>query len=95
MADGIRSDETDIVTDIVEQLAAARGTDPLELSPPLEHVVDTDALQRLVDCDGTHLVEFEYGGHVVTVDGDGAVTVRGAGSVTADGTDASISTLGQ
>lgn len=78
MTDGIRSDERDIVTDIVERLAAVRGTDPLELSPPLERVVDTDALKRLVDCDATQHVEFEYDDHVVVVDGDGLVTVERA-----------------
>lgn len=64
-------------TRVVEAVADAVGTDPLELEPPLYHAIDLDALERLVENGSTKLVRFEYVDHTVTVRGDGTVLVDG------------------
>lgn len=63
---------------VVDALAAATDTDPLELAP-LYEVVDPEALDRLFDADATGRarVQFEYDGHAVEVRGDGTVAVDG------------------
>lgn len=58
---------------IVESLAAAMGVDPIELEPPLYEVVETDALDTLLDSGAE--IRFEYRDHLVCVDSDGTVTV--------------------
>ncbi|WP_435348808.1 HalOD1 output domain-containing protein [Haloarchaeobius sp. HRN-SO-5] len=66
---------------IVTAVAEAENADPVEMTPPLNDVVDTDALNRLVDPesnadpDGLEL-RFTYRGHDVVVSGDGEVEVR-------------------
>ena len=61
---------------IVEQLAAAKGVDPLQLQPPLHHATDTDALERVLESAGADLtVSFTYDGHTVHVRGDGTIMV--------------------
>lgn len=62
---------------VVDAVATATDTDPLELDAPLYEVIDTDALDRLVRTDALRRVEFEYEGHVVEVRGDGEVAVDG------------------
>lgn len=62
-------------TKVAEEVARAKGIDPIELDP-LYEVVDPDALNELV----THAtdvvrIDFEYEGRTVTVRGDGHVTV--------------------
>lgn len=61
-------------TAIVLALAAATGTEPTELTPPLHAFVDPEALDDLLDCEDL-LVEFEAYGCRVAVEGD-AVEVR-------------------
>lgn len=76
-----------VVVDIVETVAEATGRDPRSLHPPLNDVVDPDALEQLIDGDGLTRVSFEYSGRTVVVDGDGRVTVDEpvtAGSAIAD-----------
>jgi hypothetical protein len=57
---------------VVEKVARKEGVSPTELSPPLNDVVDTDALDTLVrssaesDTRSMH-VEFEYRDYVVRV----------------------------
>lgn len=64
---------------VVDALAAATGTDPLDLEP-LYHVVDPEALDRLFRTDSSvsACVRFEYDDHAVTVRSDGTVTVDGS-----------------
>lgn len=62
---------------VIEAVAAATGRDPLDLETPLYEVVDTDALDRLVDGEAFRGFEFEYDGHAVAVDGDGRIAVDG------------------
>lgn len=62
---------------VADALAAATGTDPTRLEPPLYDVVDPDALDALVEGATGVRVSFDYDGHHVVVHGDGAVTVDG------------------
>lgn len=64
-------------TRVVEAVADAVGTDPLDLEPPLYYAIDLDALERLVGEGSTKLVRFEYVDRTVTVRGDGTVLVDG------------------
>lgn len=61
---------------IVSRVADEEGVDPFELDP-LHSTVDTDALEALVDGDGTRdlRVDFQYHGYEVSVRGDGGVDV--------------------
>lgn len=70
-----------ISNEIVEKVAEVNDVDPLELSPPLFEVVDTDALNQLFASTPTTgrmegEVTFSYNGNEVTVSGDGYVTVQ-------------------
>lgn len=73
---GVRASDS-VVLNVVEAVANAAGTDPMRLEPPLNEVVDPDALERLVEGDALARVSFEYDGRTVAVDGDGTVTVDG------------------
>lgn len=64
-----------VVVDVVEAVATATGSDALSLEPPLNEVVDPEALERVLDGDSVTRVTFEYGGYRVVVDGDGRVTL--------------------
>jgi len=63
---------------VVEALADATDTDPLELEP-LYNVVDPEALDRLFRTDSgvPASVRFEYDGHTVEVGSDGSVSIDG------------------
>lgn len=75
--------ETDepVIIQIVEQVAAQKGVDPLALHPPLHDVIDTDALEALFrsakrgDVPSTVTLEFVYQGYTVRVDSGGHVHV--------------------
>lgn len=74
-----RTGATRVSDRVLEAVADARGTDPLELDRPLYDVVDPDALDALFAADDgtdTLRVEFTYGGYRVTVRGDGQIGVR-------------------
>lgn len=64
---------------IIDAVASATETDPLEIEPPLYSAVDTDALDRLAGSDSGAAVqvEFEYADHDIAVDGDGTIAVDG------------------
>lgn len=74
-------DETSAAVEVTEAIAAAMDTDPSKLSPPVDDVVDTDALETLFsDRDdgrprGRGIVLFRYKHLTVTVDDEGYVTV--------------------
>jgi hypothetical protein len=66
---------------VVYAVAAAERCDPTELRPPLQAVVDADALDSLfVDCSSNAVgsVSFEYRDHSVVVESDGTVSIDGA-----------------
>jgi hypothetical protein len=65
---------------VINQIAAIEDVDPVELEPPLQSVIDLDALDSLYRAKNGASVDvtFKYGDYVVTVDGDTDVTVRDA-----------------
>jgi hypothetical protein len=68
---------------VVEKLAAACDTDPLDL-PPLHDYIDTDALEILVGSPtardtGINHLRFQVDDHQVSIDGDGTVAVVALG----------------
>lgn len=74
---------------VVESVAAAKGVDPVDLHPPLNDVVDLDALDALFSPVGgvpraVGRVEFRYDDYVVVVEGDGSVTVDPADATSAE-----------
>lgn len=73
----LKSDDEDeaIIQRIVDEVASATDTPPIELSPPLYDVVDPEALSALTRTHtGSDLeITFRYSGCRVTVDGAGRV----------------------
>lgn len=68
------------VTNVTEAVASSEGVDPVEL-PPLQHTVDCDALECLVESFAPDergrmaRIELSYCGHDVVVNGEGRVQV--------------------
>ena len=62
---------------VIDAIAEATGSDPLEM-PPLYHTVDLSALEHLIRGGDSVSVEFEYEGRAVAVRSDGTVAVDGA-----------------
>lgn len=76
--EGVTAHHTDVISwRIIEALAAAADIDPLAVKPPLDDVVDVDALARLIGSDALDEVQFEYEGCTVAISGDGRVSVDG------------------
>lgn len=64
-----------VTQQIVEQVASAKSTSALELTP-LYSVIDPDTLENIIaEPIQQGRIEFEYEGCLVRVDGDGEVTV--------------------
>lgn len=62
---------------VVMVVAAREDADPTELSPPLNDVVDPDALDAVLDgADADTAVSFTYQGYEVEVRGDGRVVLE-------------------
>lgn len=62
---------------VLDEVAEARGVDPIALTPPLGSVLDPDALDALVARDSEQVaVEFSYAGCHVAVTGDDVVVQR-------------------
>ena len=62
---------------VIELVATKEETDPMNLEPPLNDVIDPDALDAL--CAGESMngfVVFSYCGYTVTVDAGGTVSVE-------------------
>ncbi|MFD1512764.1 HalOD1 output domain-containing protein [Halomarina rubra] len=62
---------------VIEQVATEEDVDPMQLEPPLNDVIDPDALDAL--CAGESMngfIVFSYCGYTVTVDATGGVTVE-------------------
>ena len=73
-ADDLAFDRT--LCAIVDALAAAEGTTPAALSPPLFASVDVDALERLLTRGDHVTVQFRHNDQVVTVDANGSIVVH-------------------
>ena len=67
---------------VVERIADVDGVDPIELEPPLQEIIDTDALDRLFKSTGDEIstrrgsVSFHYHGYDVTVRADHRVVLE-------------------
>lgn len=76
---------------VARAVAAVAGKDPTELEPPLDRIVDTDALDELFrarhngESRGAGRVTFDYCGYTVEVDSSGAVDVLGEAAWRLDG----------
>lgn len=64
---------------VLDEVADARGVDPIALSPPLGSVIDPDALDTIVHTNGNSdvAVEFTYAGCAVSVTSDEVVVHQG------------------
>nr|WP_170155581.1 HalOD1 output domain-containing protein [Halopiger aswanensis] len=65
---------------VVEKVADREGVDPVDLTPPLHTVVDTEALDSLFQSTSSTeravgKVEFQYQGYQVQVDSSGEVQI--------------------
>lgn len=70
-----RAEDTSVCVAIVEAVSTVTDTEPTRLDP-LYDVVDTDALERLVETSGTDTeITFSFEGCRITVFGDGGVVV--------------------
>lgn len=62
---------------IVESIAEAEGTDPIELTPPLYEVIDPDSLESLfANKQALGKIIFSYNSYQVSVFPDGYVSVE-------------------
>lgn len=71
---------------IVQRVAEHKGVDPIELEPPLYSILDPETIDRLVHRSDTSgradtVLEFEYSGCEITVEGGDEITVESAGSI--------------
>lgn len=76
---GRSAEETTVSEEVISAVAAAKGTDPLDLDP-LNDVLDPDALDSLCGDEtgrsrSPDRIEFTYSGCEVVVAGDGSVSV--------------------
>lgn len=66
---------------VVTAVADVKGVSTVEVTPPLYHVIDPDALETLVASmtrrpdDSVGCVEFSYSGYEITITGEGHVSV--------------------
>ena len=60
---------------VLAAVARQTGVDVADLEAPLYEAIDPDALDRLLRHGADVTVTFEYNGHRVSIDGDGAVAV--------------------
>ena len=67
----------DVCVKIREEIDRRDDRDPDELSP-IEDVIDSDALNRLVESASTGRFTFRYDGYEIAVHTNGTITVEGA-----------------
>ncbi|RQG93288.1 hypothetical protein EA462_01295 [Natrarchaeobius halalkaliphilus] len=71
------ADENCVSQTVVEAIAEAEGTDPLELTPPLYEVIDPDALENLfTDGKTVGKIIFNYNNFEVCVFSDDSISVE-------------------
>jgi len=71
------SPSTSISNQVIQTVADAKGSDPVELRP-LADVIDTDALEAIFTprSDTRKILQFEYEGYTVNVTHEGSVTLK-------------------
>lgn len=66
----------DVTYEVVKRIAEVEDVDPLEFTPPLNEVIDPDALESIfANGRGLGKVIFNYAGYEVSVFSDGQVSV--------------------
>lgn len=60
---------------VIEAVADVKDVDPLELSPPLFHAINPEALDRIFQRDGV-TVSFVWQGCAIEIDQNGTIDVR-------------------
>jgi hypothetical protein len=68
-------EDVDLAYRIVQRIAAEEGVDVRTVEPPLNEVINADALAELFTAD-TGIVTFVYHGYTVTVTHAGAVSIE-------------------
>jgi hypothetical protein len=76
----------DLVAAVVKGVATVSGDEPLAL-PPLQEVIDSDALETLLAHDAEVEVTFPYAGYAVSVSSEAEVVVRRNGLSTPSSAD--------
>ncbi|MFD1515761.1 HalOD1 output domain-containing protein [Halomarina rubra] len=73
------ADDVPASTRVIRQVADREAVEPMRLDPPLNDVVDPDALDNLFErtAPGGYVL-FEYCGYAVRVESDGSVHVEAA-----------------
>jgi hypothetical protein len=61
-----------VTAEVLQKVAERQGEDPPDLSPPLQTVIDTDAIEALFldERDNYICLEFTYLGYNVTIEGE-------------------------
>lgn len=70
----MQSEHASITYQIIEEVADQAEKTALEL-PPLQTVIDTDSLDRIIENSKNATIRFTYAGHIVTVHSDGTIDV--------------------
>lgn len=73
--------ESSLSQSVVKAVAEAKGSDPLDLKPPLYEAIDPDALENIFVTTPTNgrmkgQVTFFYSGYEVTIYGDRYISVE-------------------
>lgn len=75
------ADIENITSTVVEKVAEVEDVDPLELTPPLYEVIDSDALERLFAANqAVRQVVFKYNDYNVNISAEGSVSVESDGT---------------
>ena len=71
------TEEGHVSQKVIEAIAEAEETDPVELTPPLYEVIDPEALTNLFTNNRTvGKIVFNYNSHEVSVFSDGYISVK-------------------
>ncbi|WP_149797305.1 HalOD1 output domain-containing protein [Halorubrum xinjiangense] len=70
-----------VTYEVVTRVAEVEDVDPVEVTPPLNEVIDPEALNQIFASTPTGdrmegQVTFPYNGYEITVSGDGSVSVQ-------------------
>lgn len=68
--------EGDIVWDVVTAVAETKGVEAIDLEESLGSVIDTDALEELIEGMSSGEITFKFSGCVITVTHDGKISIR-------------------
>ena len=73
----VETDSRSVSRAVIDAVAAAEGTPPTELTPPLYDVIDPEALDKVfAGKESLGKVVFNYNSYEVSVEADGYVAVK-------------------